>query len=75
MGEKDIGQNELARRLNVSQTTIWNLTTGELKGSKHTHRIARELGTTTAYFMDDTDNPDPDHTEETFTSEEREGSS
>jgi transcriptional regulator with XRE-family HTH domain len=48
---------ELARRVGVQQPTITRLATGEQAGSKHLHKIARELGTSPAYLMGDGDDP------------------
>lgn len=72
MKERNVGQTELARRVSISQATIWKLLNGELQGSKQMHKIARELGTTIAYLNDETDNPDPDYVEELYSSEEKE---
>lgn len=58
MTERGLSQSELARRVGVSQATIYKLLTGETYGSKHLHRIARELGTTPAYLAGETDDPD-----------------
>lgn len=55
-----LSQAELARRVGVRQPTIFKLTSGGGYGSKHLHRIARELGTTPAYLTGETDNPDED---------------
>jgi transcriptional regulator with XRE-family HTH domain len=60
MSERDLSQSELARRVHVSQQSISRLLSGETQGSKHLHRIARELGTTPAYLMGDTDDPGAD---------------
>lgn len=54
---RDISQSELARRVGVSQTSIWKLVNEPSQGSKHTHRIASELGTTAEYLMGETDDP------------------
>ena len=58
MAKRSLSQSELARRVGVSQATIYKLTTGETYGSKSLHRIARELGTTPAYLTGETDDPD-----------------
>jgi len=58
MAERSLSQSELARRVGVSQATIYRLVKGEAYGSKHLHRIARELGTTPAYLAGETDDPD-----------------
>lgn len=55
MAAHDVSQSELARRVGVSPTTIWKLLNEPAQGSKHTHRIARELGTTSEYLMDETE--------------------
>ena len=54
-----LSQSELARRIGVTQTTIWKLVKEPAQGSKHTHKIARELNTTPEYLMDETEDPDP----------------
>lgn len=56
--EVDISQAELARRVGVSQQAIQKLASGTAYGSKHLHKIARELGTSAAYLAGETDNPD-----------------
>lgn len=57
--KRGISQSELARRVGVSQTSIWKLTKEAKQGSKHLHKIARELGTTPEYLTGETDNPEP----------------
>lgn len=57
--ETGISQSELARRVGVSQATIWKLTKEPAQGSKHTHKIARELGVSSEYLMDETDDKSP----------------
>lgn len=52
-----LSQSELARRLGLSQSAIARLALGNAYGSKHLHRIARELGTTPAYLSGETDDP------------------
>lgn len=58
MEERGLSQSELGRRVGVAQATIYKLVSGESYGSKHLHRIARELQTTPAYLTGETDNPD-----------------
>lgn len=53
-----VSQSELARRLDLSQGAIAKLAAGNAYGSKHLHRIARELGTTPAYLTGETDDPE-----------------
>lgn len=57
MEELAISQSELARRVGVSQTTIYKLVSGDGYGSKYLHKIARELETTAAYLSGETDDP------------------
>ena len=52
-----ISQSELARRIGMSQPTIYRLVHGQAYGTAHLHRIARELGTTPAYLSGETDDP------------------
>ena len=58
MAERHLSQSELARRVGVTQTTVRKLTSGSGQGSKHLHRIARELGTSPAYLTGEVDDPD-----------------
>lgn len=60
MEECGLSQAELARRVNVSQQTIYKLLHGEARGSKHLHRVARELGTTPAYLTGEVEDPNQD---------------
>lgn len=55
-----MSQSELARRVGVRQSTIHSLLVGDSRGSKHLHKIARELGTTPAYLSGEVDDPDLD---------------
>jgi len=57
MDELGLSQNGLAQRVGVSQASIAKITGGQSFGSKHLHRIARELGTTAAYLTRETDDP------------------
>lgn len=57
LAQRVISQAELARRLKLRQSTINMLINGHTQGSKHLHRIARELGTTPAYLTGETDDP------------------
>lgn len=58
--ERNTSQSELARRVGISQSAINRLTSGENYGSKHLHRIARELNTTPAYLEGEIDDPAAD---------------
>lgn len=60
MAQAGISQAELARRVGVSQQAIARLASGTSQGSRHIHRIARELGTTPAYLSCETDDPRAD---------------
>ncbi|HWJ69145.1 MAG TPA: helix-turn-helix domain-containing protein [Sphingobium sp.] len=53
----NLSQSELARRAGVSQATIAKLEKGISTSSSHLHRIARELGTSTAYLAMEADDP------------------
>lgn len=55
MADKSLSQSELARRVGISSTAIWKLMNEPAQGSKHTHKIARELDTTAEYLMGETD--------------------
>jgi len=55
-----LSQAELARRVGVAQPTIFQLIHRSKKGSTKLHLIARELGTTPAYLMGETDDPEAD---------------
>lgn len=55
-----LSQSELARRVRVSQSVIAQLAAGNAYGSKHLHRIARELGTTPEYLTGEVDDPSVD---------------
>lgn len=57
---RELSQSELARRVGITQATIYKLLAGEIYGTKHLHRIARELGTTPAYLSGETDDPTAD---------------
>lgn len=54
---KGWSQAELARRINVSQPTIWKLVSGAAQTSKHLREIARHLDTTEEYLLGETDDP------------------
>lgn len=60
MAEVGVSQSELGRRIGVSQSAIYHLARGGAQGSKHLHKIARELATTVAYLTGETDDPDSD---------------
>jgi transcriptional regulator with XRE-family HTH domain len=58
MDVRQLSQSELARRVGVSQATIYKLLIGESYGSKHLHRIARELLTSPAFLTGEIDDPE-----------------
>ena len=60
MTELDLSQAELARRVGVSQPTIFKLIHENKTGSKHLHQVARELKTSAAYLTGEVDNPQAD---------------
>lgn len=60
MVARGFSQAELARRVGLAQPTIYGLIHTNKVGSKHLHRIARELGTTPAYLSGETDDPQAD---------------
>lgn len=55
-----LSQSELARRVGLSQPTIFQLINRGKKGSTRLHVIARELETTPAYLSGETDDPKSD---------------
>jgi len=57
MNALQISQSELARRVGISQASIYHLVSGGGQGSKHLHRIARELETTVGYLEGETADP------------------
>lgn len=60
MHDLGVSQAMLARRVGVSQQTIGRLVSGDAIGSKHLHKIARELRTTPAWLERETDDPTSD---------------
>lgn len=62
MAEKDLGQAELARRVGISQASIWHLINKGKTGSRHITKIARELETSVAYLEGEIDDPEADAT-------------
>ena len=58
MEARGLSQSELGRRVGVSQATIYKLLVGESFGTRHLHKIARELLTTPAYLAGETDDPE-----------------
>jgi len=58
MDARHLSQAELARRIGISQQNVARLASGKAYGTKHLHRIARELGTTPAYLAGEIDDPE-----------------
>lgn len=56
--DRGMSQSELARRVGISQASVFRLVKGDAYGSKHLHKIARELRTTPAYLAGEIDDPD-----------------
>ncbi|XAI96281.1 putative peptidase S24-like protein [Microcystis phage Mae-JY29] len=57
--ERGWSQAQLARRIGVSQQTIWKLVNGTSSTTKHLRSIARELDTSEEYLLGETDDPAP----------------
>lgn len=56
----ETSQKALAKRVNLSQSTINGMIHGEQRSSTKLHQIARELRTTPAYLIGETDDPHSD---------------
>lgn len=56
-----ISQSELARRVGITQPAIANLIKRGKGGSSHLHKIARELQTTSAYLIGETEDPNENY--------------
>jgi transcriptional regulator with XRE-family HTH domain len=71
---EDLGmsQTELARRTGLKQPSIHYLIKKGARGSAHLHKIARELITTPAYLVYETDDPSIDAAALALTSEDQE---
>jgi transcriptional regulator with XRE-family HTH domain len=67
-----LSQAELARRADVPQTTMNSLIRGNARTTPHLIRIARELQTTPAFLMGETDDPRAEFPAPVFTAEELE---
>ncbi len=55
--ELGLSQAELARRAKIPQTTVNGLLQGKSRSTPHLLRIARELQTSPAYLMGETEDP------------------
>jgi transcriptional regulator with XRE-family HTH domain len=55
-----LSQSALARRVRLDPSTISGLESGDAKGSRYLHKIARALQTTPAYLSGETDDPETD---------------
>lgn len=58
MDANGLSQSGLARRVGVTQATIYKLLSGVSVTSRHLPKIARALGTTAAYLEGEIDDPD-----------------
>jgi transcriptional regulator with XRE-family HTH domain len=67
-----MSQAELARRVGIRQSTINSLINGPSRTSRSLVKIARELETTPAYLIGDSDDPSLDLVEPTLSSRDRE---
>lgn len=67
-----LSQAELARRADVPQTTMNGLIRGNSRTTPHLIRIARELETTPAFLMGETDDPRAEFPAPVLTREELE---
>jgi|JI8StandDraft_2_1071088.scaffolds.fasta_scaffold03152_7 transcriptional regulator with XRE-family HTH domain len=65
-----LSQAELARRADVPQTTMNSLIRGKARTTPHLIRIARELETTPAFLMGETNDPRAEFPAPVFTQEE-----
>ena len=57
LSAKGWSQAELARRIGVSQPTIWKLVSGNAQTSRYLRDIARQLETSESYLLGETDDP------------------
>lgn len=60
MALQGLSQAELARRVGISQPSVYALIHKNKTGSRNLHLIARALETTPAYLSGETDDPDQD---------------
>ena len=68
--DMSMSQAELARRTGLKQPSINYLIRKGARGSAHLHQIARELQTSPAYLIGDTDDPSIDACDLAFSGEE-----
>jgi len=72
MAEKKVSQAELARRVNLQQSTINDLVHGKSQSSRKIREIARELRTTPEFLEGLSDDPDADISSLPYSPEELE---
>ena len=72
MKAKGITQGQLARRVGVSQPTIFKMIHDNKTGSVHLHAVARVLETSPEYLSGDTEDQSPNTSDLTCTAEDRE---
>lgn len=69
---RGLSQAELARRVGVSQPTIFKLIHENKSGSRVLHLVAKELETTPDYLSGETDDPEGEAVSSDYTAQERE---
>lgn len=57
MADKGLSQSEVARRVGVTQATVYRLVQGKAYGTTHLHKLAEALDTTPAFLLGEVDDP------------------
>lgn len=68
---RGMSQAELARRVGMSQQSLWKVFEGRTRSSRYLYEIARELGTSPQYLTGDAESPDAETTLPDLTYEQR----